>query len=289
MEAKQEYEEAYEEFARHIMLRLNGLRLVEMAERMALEGLKVTGDSLAAYCSDQGFNVIVHNTAINSLRLWLQRVGIFSGRTWVVNPEAKERILGLHDSEIANLVGLSTEQRAFTVALCRINPSGKYPAASVRDLAETILGRRLPRGNSRDLLQPLKDAGYVDFESGGTGGGKTATLRTLPAFNTSVLEPFLTETAKNLDSALVAYYKRPIAEIYTDLGSTDTFVKGQALEAYAIHVMTGHADTCCHLRSRDVVRDPSCTILLRSSKRTLPRCATACSARIGTSTTEYVS
>lgn len=226
-----------EEFARHILLRLNGLRLVEMAERMDLEGLQITGDTLAAYCSDQGFNVIVHNTAVNTMRMWLAKVGIFSGRGWDVDPEAKARILGLADTEVAALVALSPEQRAFAVALCRINPRGEYPASGVRDLAETILGKRLPRGNSSELLEPLRDAGYLDYASGGTEGGKTAKLWTLPAFRADVLEPFLMEAVEGLDSALVAYYKQPVAEIYADLESEDTFVKGQALEAYAIHVM----------------------------------------------------
>lgn len=229
--------EALIEFVRHIMLRLNGLRLVEMAERMSLEGLNVTADSLAAYCTDQGFNVTVHNTAINTMRMWLARAGVFVGRTFEVDPEAKARVLGLDDTEVAALVGMSPEQRAFAIALCRINPVGHYQASQVRELAESILGRRLSRGNSREFLQPLKDAGFLDYTSGGTAGGKTAELWTSSNFHSDVLEPFLAETVKGLDSALVAYYKRPISEIYADLESSDTFVKGQALEAYAIHIM----------------------------------------------------
>jgi len=230
-------DEGLRAFVRHVLLRRNGLRLVEMAERMDLEGLEITGDKLAAYCSDRGFNIVVHNTAINTMRMWLAKVGVFIGRGWKVDPEAKARILGLADTEIAALAALTPEQRAFAIALCRLDPVGDCSASDVRDLAESIYGRRLPRGNSRDLLQPLKDAGYLDFSSGGTSGGKTAILRTLPAFQAELLEPFLAETVDGLDDALVAHYKRPVDEIYAGLESGDDIIRGHALEAYAIHVM----------------------------------------------------
>ena len=224
-------------FVRHVLLKRNGLRLVEMAQRMDLEGLKITGDTLAAYCSDRGFNIVVHNTAINTMRMWLAKVGIFIGRSWKVDPEAKDQILGLADTEIAALVALTPEQRAFALALCRLDPAGDCAASDVRDLAEFIYGRRLPRGNSRDLLQPLKDAGYLDFSSEGTSGGKTAILRTLPAFQAELLEPFLAEAIDGIGDALVAYHKWPVDEIYAGLESNESTSRGHALEAYAIHVM----------------------------------------------------
>lgn len=234
-------QDLYNEFARHILLRLNGLRVVEGAQQMKLDGLKVTADELAGYLSDQGFTVGVHNTAINSLRMWLAKAGLFPGggsRAWDVDEGAKEHLAGMDDETIAALVGLTKEQRAFAVALCRIDPDGEFPAANVRDLAETIADKRLDRGNlPKTFLEPLKDAGLIEYSTGGTQSGKTSKLNTTARFKAGLLAPFLEGAVESLDAALTAYYKKPPSEIYDELGSASTHVKGEALEAYAIHIM----------------------------------------------------
>lgn len=231
----------YDEFARHILLRLGGLRVVEAVQQMQQDGIKVTGDALAAYLTDQGFNVTVHNTAINSLRMWLAKAGLFPdsrGRAWEVDEEVKERLVGIDDGTIASLVGFTDEQRAFAMALCRVAPEDECSAADVRDLAESIVGRRLDRGNlPKIFLEPLRSAGLIEYESRGTRGGKTSILAVTGKFNKEVLEPFFERTVDTLDSSLIAYYKKPLSETYEELNSPQAHVKGRALEAYAIHIM----------------------------------------------------
>jgi hypothetical protein len=139
---------------------------------------------------------------------------------------------------IATLVGFTPEQRAFVLALCRINPQGDYPAAEVRVLAEQIVGHRFGRGSLPNAaLKALSSAGLIRFVTKGTEAGKTSILRLTPQFQQDVLEPFVKETVRTLDAVLTAYYRKPPAEIYSELGSTDKFVKGKALEAYAVHIM----------------------------------------------------
>ena len=228
-----------DEFARHILLRCGGLRVVEGAQQMVIEGRKITGDTLAQYLSDQGFKVIVHNTAVNSLRMWLAEAGVFGdGGEWRVSEARKAELLGLSDDQIAALVGLNEEQRAFVLALCRIDPQGDIPAASIRQAAIPILGRSFGQESlPKSVLEPLKQAGLIEYRTGGTAGGKSAVLRTMPRFRAEVLEPFVTETVKSMDAALTAYFKKRPGDIYQELDSGDTFKKGQALEAFAIYVM----------------------------------------------------
>ena len=231
----------YRAFARHILLNLGGLRVVEAAQQMAYDGLTVTGDSLAGYLTDQGFQVVVHNTAINSLRKWLAEADVFPKRrhrAWEVDPVAKEHLVGMSDETIAALVGLDDSQQAFVEALCRIEPDGWYPAADVRDLTETIMGGRVDRANMpKAFLQPLQGAGLIEYETGGTSGGKTSLLRTTDHFDAKVLRPFIVRTIKHLDPSLIAYYRRRPTDIRDDLTSTDRNIKGEALEALAIWVM----------------------------------------------------
>ena len=234
-------EELYDAFARHILLSLGGLRVVETAQQMELDGRNITGNSLAECLTDQGFRVTIHNTAINSLRMWLAQAGIFPlGRhnAWKVNSLVKGRLLSLDDSTIAQIAWLKQDQKAFLEALCRIDPSGWHPAASVRDLADKILGRRLNRSNlPKTYLRPLQEAGLIKYRTGGTASGTSSLLCTTNAFRKGVLQKFVQETTTSLDPALTAYYSRRPEDIYSDLESSDKHIKGEALEAFAIRVM----------------------------------------------------
>jgi len=227
-----------EEFARHIMLRLGGLRVVEACQQMKIDNIPITGDSLARYCTQQGFHVTEHNTAINTLRMWLAKAGIFPKRGWDVSVARKQQIIGMSDDTVAELVNLNDAQQAFVRVLCRINPVGWADAADIRNTTEATEGVRIGRGSlPKEVLEPLKQAGLIDFKSGGTSGGKSAKLQTTANFSAKVLLPFINETIKSLDPGIIAYYRMLPADIYKDLKSADTFVKGKALEAYAIHIM----------------------------------------------------
>ncbi len=228
----------YNEFAMHVLLECGGLRVVEAVQQMQADGLPVTADTLAHYLTNQGFRVTVHNTAINSMRMWLAKAGIFSARGWEVDQAAKERVLGLSEESLGVLAGLDEGQQAFVRALCQIDPAGWHKAADVRDLAEGLSGYHLSRVSlPQKFLRPLEAAGLIEFRTKGTAGGKSAVLKTTQKFKREVLEHFVTTTLKTLDPALSAYYRRRPQDIYQDLTSTDRFRKGQALEAYAVQLM----------------------------------------------------
>ena len=116
--AKLQDPQIYQMFARHILLNLNGLRVVEAIQEMELDHKTITGDSLAQYLTDQGFRVTVHNTAINTMRMWLAEAGLFpkakkNNEAWIPDREVKKKLMGMDDEVIAALAGLSPEQVAF--------------------------------------------------------------------------------------------------------------------------------------------------------------------------------
>lgn len=91
-------DQVYKEFARHILLKLGGLRVVQATEEMLLDGIPITGDTLARYLTDQGFFVAEHNTAINTLRMWLAKAGLFPAKgrgkaVWRPNPAVKAELV----------------------------------------------------------------------------------------------------------------------------------------------------------------------------------------------------
>ena len=234
--------EIYQVFARHILLNLNGLRMVEAAQQMAQDRRDITGDTLCQYLTDQGFRVTVHNTAINTMRMWLALAGLFpksKGKDmWIPNRTVKENLIGLSDDMIAFLTGFSEEQREFIRTLCILNPNGWIPAADVRDMTENTSGVRFGRASlPKEVLEPLKQAGLIEYETPGTKSGKTSQLKVTEKFKTDILKRFLDSAVKGLDSALTAYYLRRPEDIFASLDSNDKFVKGQALEALSIYVM----------------------------------------------------
>lgn len=229
--------ELWNAFAHHILMNHGGLRVLQAIDHMRLDGLRVTGDSLARYLSSQGFRVTEHNTAINTLRLWLDKAKILD-RQWRIDRVRKEQILGLNDEIVSMLSALSEKQRAFVHALCLLRPDDWILASSVRTHAEVTTGQHLGRDAlTRLYLDPLVSVGLIEFRSGGTSGGKSAWLRTTPKFNSEVLEQFISKTIDSLDPAIAAYYKDRPEDIYEQLDDPKPFVRGQALEAFAIHVM----------------------------------------------------
>jgi site-specific DNA-methyltransferase (cytosine-N4-specific) len=229
----------YEEFARHILHRLGGLRVIHGIRAMVRDGLPVTGDSLAEYLTRQGFRVTVHNTAINSMRLWLAKAAVFvPPGPWNVDYARVDEILGVTHEDVVGLVSLSADQRAFALALSRINPTGPHSAADVRELAEQILGTTIPRDSLPNrVLEALKERGYIDYKTGGTRGGKATLLETTAKFKSEVLTRVLEGAIASLDPVLTAYYQKTPHDIYADLDSKKTELKGKALEAYAVHIM----------------------------------------------------
>jgi site-specific DNA-methyltransferase (cytosine-N4-specific) len=236
-------DELYKEFARHILLNLGGLRVIGAVQEMDMEGRNITGDSLARYLTDQGFRVTEHNTAINTLRMWLSKAGLVpeSGRSkdaWLPDLEVKEDLVGIDDDSISAIAGLTNEQIAFVKTLCRLEPDDWIAAANVRDLAEGALGVRFGRASlPNEVLRPLEDLGLIEFESGGTQSGKTSQLKLTSRFRSEVLEPFLERALPDLNRALTAYFRERPEDIYSALESNDKYVKGKALEAYTVYVM----------------------------------------------------
>lgn len=238
-------EEQYKQFAKHILLECGGLRVVQATQEMLGDGHVITGDSLARYLTSQGFPVTEHNTAINSLRMWLSKAGVFpsTGRgtpAWTADFVAVESLLALGSDDIAILSALSNEQKAFALTLARrlLNPDEWTSASVVRDATESLTGLRIDRSSLPNaVLKPLAAAGLIEYRTKGTRGGKTSELRVTDAFTNECLIPFLERTSETLDPIATAYLRKRPADVHAGLESKDKHVAGNALEAFAVQIM----------------------------------------------------
>jgi|GEM_PF-1566054 len=243
--------EIHARFARHILLNLNGLRMLEGIKQMqadlaaGLSSIEVTGDTLARYLTQNGLAVTEHNTAINTMRLWLMKAGIFKDKEsrsspWDIDEDKRREVLGIADETLSALDALDEPQRVFLRALCKVDPSDWVKASEIRDLAESTEQSKVTFSRAslpKQILEPLATAGLIEWRSRGTRGGKTAELQTTGKFSGEVLEPFLAGATASLDPAVTRYYKLRSEDIFASLESPDIYQKGHALEAFAIHLM----------------------------------------------------
>lgn len=234
-------------FARHLLLNLGGLTIVQAVEEMRLDPSQpsVTSDPLARYLTEhRGFRVIEHNTAINTFRMWLAEAGVFpkvgrSAGAWIPNKPQVEALIGMSEQLVNAVAALAPHQVAFIDALCAVGDRKAHRAADIRALAETRNpGVRFNRASlPSDVLAPLRDMGLVTYTTTGTGGGKSSLVTVTERFDTEVLDVFLKRTLQHLDPIAAAYFSKVPDEIYRDLRSKDSATKGRALEALAIRVM----------------------------------------------------
>jgi len=235
-------EDLYTEFGRHILSNLNGDLVVQAVLEMKQQGLNVTGDNLSDYLREHhGLEVVTHNTAINSMRMWLEKAGVFRRtsrrKVWEVDRDAWEQLRGLPADLSRQLRALDDDRKAFVQALCQVAPEGWCKAAKVREVAEQILGKRLPRGSLPNFLRPLEELGLIEVRSRGTAGGKSSEIKTTEKFASGPLRDFLEEMKQGLDPDVARFLDWGPERIYSGLESKSSSERGEALEAFVIWIM----------------------------------------------------
>lgn len=240
---------AYSIFAKHILLNCNGAAFVSMLQTFLADDTQteVNADAIARYSTRHcGLRIIEHNTAINTLRMFLARAGVFdssahSGRKfWTPDIDVVDSLIGSKFETLEDIAALKPHQRAFVHALCTLaEPGVWYDAGNVRDHAESMFpGVLFSRASVvKDVLEALAELNLVEFKTGGTSGGKAAKLRILPDFDARVLTPFLENAAEHVGTASAPFLRVTAEEIRTKLASSNKVEKGLALEALAIRVM----------------------------------------------------
>lgn len=121
-------------FAKHILLNLNGLVLVDTLRRMELSGEKLTNASINEELIRQGFKLKQTSNNAQVMKLWLnQGEVILDG--WKVNETVLKDLLGIEGEDIANYKGLQPQQYYFLLALCNAYDNAPLLTTDIRELA----------------------------------------------------------------------------------------------------------------------------------------------------------
>lgn len=234
----------YETFAYHILTQLQGITVIETILLMQANGEDVTLTSLRTKLEQRGLHVPRGTVHLSSMRLWLAQAGIFDAgvergrRLYQVDQQRLNHVLGIDLDVIDDLTQLSGSQRAYLRALVRIPDRDPLIANRVADLATLLYAARF---NHKELptsvLFPLRDLGYIEAKKSTEGrGAKPYLVFRTERFWREISEPILTATADRAHLVPRAMFEVPLTQILGDLGSSDTYVKGKALELLAIYL-----------------------------------------------------
>jgi site-specific DNA-methyltransferase (cytosine-N4-specific) len=238
----------YGTLARHILLSLRGLDLVQTAEDMRAQGDKFDLSTFRGRLQERGIKVPRGTVHMSSMRLWLEKAGVVVSDDWRLDYPRLEEVVGASQAEIDMLATLSREQKAYLKTLANVGTRGPHKSNEVERMASLLYGVKFDEKNlPKQVLYPLEEAGYVTLARGTREPGRGA-----KPFLVSVTEKFEAQHVKPLVEALEKQatpeirplLRKPVAQILEELSSASRHVKGLALEALAFHLMRLIGPSC---------------------------------------------
>ena len=236
------HEEAslYEAFGRHILKRCQGMNFVQCLLDMQAAGENIDLNRLRRWLEERGITVPRGGKHMSTLRLWLEKAGVFvSG--YRVDQVRLNEILGLNVEEFEALATFSPEQRAYLKALANIDGGGPHFSNDIERLAAATYGVAFNEKNlPKQVLYPLRDAGYVELERGTKGAGRGAKPFLVTATGKLVAEiiaPLMVQLEQQTQADLRPLLRKPLKEIREELTAKDRYIRGLALEALAFKLM----------------------------------------------------
>ncbi len=228
-------------FARHILLNLNGLGAIQVAQDMHAHNEPFSLVTFRTWLAERGINFPRGGKHVSTMRLWLAQAGIVRTTDWRVDEEKLEDVLGASNETLDQLAALSPQQKAFLKTLANLGTPRPHLSNEVEQLATTTYGVRFnEKALPRQVLYPLRDAGYITLERHGgerAHGSRPFRVTFTDKTQADLVGPLLSALDQQIAADLRPLLRRSIAEILQDVRSEDRHVKGLALEALAFHLM----------------------------------------------------
>ena len=246
-------------FATHILKVLPGMDVVTAIKALQHRGNKVTKTSLHTELERMGYSLPAATTHHLGIVGWLRKAGVFTGKKtdYKLDEDRYEALVGVSDSAFQEFRQLGHERQKFLITLydkAKSSPDGtSFQTKHVIDHCEFRFGKIFPKKDSlrKDLHKPLEDAGWVVFE--GLSGGQGAKSGTIKAtekllnFDRSIL---LEGAPDEIPPEVKAALNKNTASLLAELESTDTHIKGLALEAVAVRMVQDLGLNPIRLRER---------------------------------------
>ncbi len=230
----------HETFARHILKNRQGMNFVQCVLDMHAAGEEIDLTKLRRWLQERGIAVPRGGKHMSTLRLWLEKAGVFVTSYRVDQIRLKE-ILGLDMEEFEALATFTPEQRAYLKAVANIDGGGPHSSNDIEKLAIATYGVAFNEKNlPKQVLYPLRDAGYIDLERGTRESGRGAKPFLVTATEklaAKIITPLIEQLERQTQAELRPLLRKPLKEIRQELKSKNRHIRGLALEALAFKLM----------------------------------------------------
>ena len=229
----------YADLARHILLRLHGIALIQCVSDRQASGEVVDLLALRAALEERGISVPSGSSRMSIMWRWLSKAGVV-GRNWTINQQRLEVLIGKSEAEIEALAVLTPQQRAFLRTLASLDGPGPYRSNNVKDLAEATYGVKFnEKALASQVLNPLQQAGYITLRRTTSGrGSRPFDVTGTAKLDADVVEPLLQRIEEQVGVEMRPLLRKPLTEILQELRPPhDSHTRGLALEALAFKLM----------------------------------------------------
>jgi site-specific DNA-methyltransferase (cytosine-N4-specific) len=228
------------ELARHILLNLHGMTLVQCLQDIQSAGETVDLVKLREWLEERGIHFPRGGKHPSMMRLWLEKAGVFTNG-WNVSAAKLKELVGASTEEIEALADLSAEQRAFLKTLANMAGAGPFQSNEIEKLATATYGVRFhEKGLPKQVLYPLEKSGFLTLVRGTKEAGRGAkpfSVQPTEKLQKEIITPLLDQLEKQTSSDLRPLLRRSMKDILADLNAMETHRRGLALEALAFKLM----------------------------------------------------
>ena len=239
-------DEAHRLLAKHILLELGSILIVETLREMKTAGLPITLATLPQELRQRGFQASSNSSDLSGVLGWLREAKLL--QDYSVNEAEYALLLGIQTIVLDAMKGLSRPQVAFLRAMVALNITDWCQYNAICKHAEELYPGEV-HYNWKDIvssvLRPLTDAGLIELrkrtkqekDSPEGRGGKAGDIRPTTKFESQVAEPILGALYRSAGFASVREIRaKSLADIVNQIEHGDQNARGMALEWLAIRL-----------------------------------------------------
>ncbi|MGH9076152.1 MAG: restriction endonuclease [Acidimicrobiales bacterium] len=242
-------------FVDHLLRHGQGLELLDAVRDLQQRRVPINKRELVAELRRRGYWLTTNSGDPGKLRQWLGTAGVVDKR-WVIDEARIAEITGTSLAIIGEWQSLTRVQRAFLGTIRRLGDTrGRRPIPSpeLLDFVREEHGPIFDESQVGKVYSVLSGVGWIDHSVKASGrGGKGGTIAATDKLLDVDLELLVGFRPGALPADLRAVMTTPLENIFRNLQSEDTYVKGIALELLTVNLASDLGLTPLRLRVRGV-------------------------------------
>jgi restriction endonuclease len=244
-----------ERFVSSLLKHRRGLELVDLVRDLQQRDIIVTNNEVREELRRRGYWVTVNDGSPGKLRQWLATSGVF-GDGWEIDDARIAQLTGTSITTIGEWQSLTKVQRIFLATVRRLSETrgkSQIPSPELVDFVREEYGSIPNEGQIKRVYEALAKEGWIQHtvKQGGRGG-KGGTIAATDKLTDVDFELLVGFKPGDLPADLRAAMAQPLATVYEDLKSDDTYTKGIALEVLSAKLASDLGLIPIRLRIRGV-------------------------------------